>query len=71
MLGEVTIDVLVFKADAYGLQDESPIVIHDLDFNESYAEGQACLELEVILETTVDEARKISETAFIGARPPA
>lgn len=71
VLGEVTIDVLVFKADAYGLQDESPIEIHDLDFNESYAEGQACLELEVILETTVDEARKISETSFIGARPPA
>ncbi len=66
--GEADVDVLVYRADAYGLPDNSPIVIHDYEFNESYAEGQVVLYLEVILETTVNDNRDVSAPAFVSAR---
>jgi hypothetical protein len=51
-----------------GLSDDSPIQIRDYDFNESYAEGYATLEVEVVLETTVDEDRDVSYPVVLGAR---
>jgi hypothetical protein len=61
--------VSVFRADAYGLPDDSPITIHDYEYNETYAEGQARVELEFVLETTVGERREVGEPTVLGARP--
>ncbi len=47
--GEVLVDVFVYRADAYGLPDDSPIRIHDYEYNESYAEGQAHIDVGVVL----------------------
>lgn len=66
--GNARIDVLVYRPDAYALPDDSLIRIHDYDFNESYAEGQADLQIEVILETTVDSDRNVTPPSFVGAR---
>ncbi len=67
--GKAYLDVSVFRADAYGLPDDSPITIHDYEYNETYAEGHARVELEFVLETTVDERREVGEPAVLGARP--
>jgi hypothetical protein len=69
--GEAIMDVIVFEPDAYALDDDSPIVIHDWDYNDHYAEGEAELRLEVILETAVDDDRNVAAAAVIGARPDA
>lgn len=71
VFGEALVDVIVYKAEAYALDDDSPIVIHDWDYNDHYAEGEAYLQLDVVLETTVDDARNVSAPIFVGARPPA
>lgn len=68
VFGVVGVDVLVYRADAYGLSEDSPIHIRDYDFNESYAEGYATLDVEVVLETTVDGDRDVSSPVILGAR---
>jgi hypothetical protein len=69
VFGEAVMDVIVFKADAYGLADDSPIEIHDWDYNDHYAEGEARLRLEVVLETAVDDKRNVASPVMLGARP--
>jgi hypothetical protein len=68
VVGEALVDVFVYQADAYALPDNSPIRIHDYDYNESYAEGQAHLQLVVELETAVDVDRNVEDPAVVGVR---
>jgi len=68
VVGEVRVDVFVYRADAYGLPDDSPITIHDYDYNESYAEGQAYLQVGVVLETAVDTSRNVEDPIVVSVR---
>lgn len=68
VVGDVRVDVFVDRAEAYGLSDDSPITIHDYEYNESYAEGQAYLEVGVVLETAVDAARNVEDPTVVSVR---
>ncbi len=67
--GTATLDLGLFKPDAYGLPDDSPIVVDDWDWNEwnvsAHAEVEASLLIEVLYADD-DFAVSIAEIAQIG-----
>lgn len=51
---EADIYAYVFKSDAYGLNDDSPVQVSDWNWNESYAEVSGTPTLEVSIQLTFD-----------------
>jgi hypothetical protein len=55
---EANIYAYVFKSDAYGLDDNSPVHVSDWNWNESYAEVSGTVTLDVSIELTVNPTKR-------------
>ena len=70
IFGQVLMDVLVYRADAYGPKMTPPRHPR-LRLQRELRGGQGGTWIcKVLFEPTVDEARNVSAPAIVGARPP-